>query len=257
MSIFLSRKINIEGSTLKETVNINIADLEEIPIDSAQNNGWVKQIVKTKKLTISQLLVAQSTDLPYELNQKEFIYIVIDGHAKIKGSTHNHDLRKGALIYFPRGAHTQIKVLSPEVEFLVLEVLANTENGQSLCEHGTWVEMKEVDNCRPDRRVLVVQPEEPPAYEPANHSDTVNQCLFINDEVEVIRGKISAGGGASRHAHKGIEQITYLLEPKEENLLVYTPPGVPHAGENYEVPLDLIVIYSPPYRESLKYGKAL
>jgi len=242
---------------LKEAVNINIADLEETPLGSIRNNGWIKQIINTKALTVSQLSVAQLTDLPYEMNQNEFIYIVIDGHAKIENSIHNHDLRKGTLIYFPSGMHARIASQSPKLEFLVLEVLTNTKKGQPLCEYGTRVEMKGVDYCRSERRVLVVQPEEPPAYEPAKHNDTVNRCLFINDEVEIIRGKINAGGGAERHAHEGIEQLTYLLEPKEANLLVYTPPGVPHAGETYEVSLDLIVIYSPPYRESLKYGKVL
>ena len=242
--------LNLEE--LLKTVNIDIAELTEVPLAADQGDGWVKQVVKTKRLTISQLLITQSANLPLEISEKASIYIVLDGQVTIGNSVDSYDLKKGALIYFPSGVRTRIKVQSPRVEFLVVEVLESTGNGQPLREYGTWVE-----SCGPEGRVFIVQPEDPPAYEPANHSATTNRCLFINDDVEVIRGKINAGGGADKHAHEGFEQMTYVIEPREANLLVYIPPGVAHGGEKYEVSLDLLVIYSPSYRESLKYGKEL
>ena len=239
----------LNASALTETVHIDIGQRKQLPLSSNRRDTWVKPLLKTNRLAVSQLLVTQPIDLPHTHNDKHLIYIVVNGHAKIEESANSYHLKKGALIYLPSNGRTSIKTVSPEVEFLVLEILESSASAEPLRNYGTWVERPETKG-----RMFIVQPDDPPAYEPANHSDTVNRCLFINDDVEVIRGKINTGGGAQKHAHEDCEQLTYVFEPTPQ-LLFYTPQGVAHGGDTYEAALDLLVIYSPPYRESLNYER--
>lgn len=116
-------------------------------------------------------------------------------------------------------------------------------------------------------KFLVRQAEVAP-YSPANHTGTKNYRLIGEEtvgakQIELLVGEIERGKGAAPHAHPGIEQVCYLLEGEAH---------VEVAGEKFEMkpgeacffPADamhffivtserarVLVIYSPPYQESL------
>ena len=106
-----------------------------------------------------------------------------------------------------------------------------------------------------------------PAYQPANHTGTVNRRLIGKDNVgakklEVVLGVVERDSGALPHAHPGIEQVCYMLEGRalaevggqrqvlEPGDCCFFPPDLPHVFTVVsEEPVRVLVIYSPPYGE--------
>jgi quercetin dioxygenase-like cupin family protein len=113
-----------------------------------------------------------------------------------------------------------------------------------------------------------VRPQDVPAYQPSNHTGTVNRRLIGKDNVgaarlEVVLGTIDKGRGALPHAHPGIEQVCYLLAGRaraevngeacdlEPGDCCFFPPDTPHVFTvTSEEPARVLVIYSPPYEEN-------
>ena len=107
-------------------------------------------------------------------------------------------------------------------------------------------------------------------YQPANHHLTTNQRLIGRETVgaqqmEVLLGTLSKGGGALPHAHPGIEQSCYLLEGTAHVTvgeqafdmvpgdMCFFPADVFHTfSVTSDTPVKLLVIYSPPYGENPK-----
>lgn len=112
-----------------------------------------------------------------------------------------------------------------------------------------------------------VRPDDVPAYQPANHTGTVNRRLIGSQNVgarnlEVVLGVIEKGKGALPHAHPGIEQVCYLLEGRARAEVggevcelspgdcCFFPPDTPHVFTvTSDMPARVLVIYSPPYEE--------
>ncbi|APR97295.1 hypothetical protein PATSB16_39610 [Pandoraea thiooxydans] len=108
-----------------------------------------------------------------------------------------------------------------------------------------------------------------PGYHPANHHGTTNRRLISPDTVgarhmEILHGTIEKNQGALPHAHPDLEQACYVLagralvqvgdEPQREVVpgdAVFFPAGVPHVVTAVsDEPLQLLVIYAPPYGEN-------
>lgn len=105
-------------------------------------------------------------------------------------------------------------------------------------------------------------------YSPANHHGTVNKRLVSQANVgaqhmEVVLGTLEKGGGALPHAHPGVEQACYLLEGTAEVEVdgetfamlpgdtCFFPQDVMHIFRvTSDIPVRLLVIYSPPYAEN-------
>lgn len=114
---------------------------------------------------------------------------------------------------------------------------------------------------------FLVRSSEVREYRPADHSGTVNRRLIgpgvtDNGSIEVIRGIIQPDGGALPHHHGGIEQVCYLLAGRAEVSVddetfemlpgdcCWFPAGATHRFTAVgEEPVDVLVIYSPPYGE--------
>ncbi len=110
-------------------------------------------------------------------------------------------------------------------------------------------------------------------YHPAGHSGTTNRrsrsgpIQFAAKNVEVVLGIIEKNQGALPHAHPGIEQVCYLLEGEAVAEIggercemhpgdcCFFPADVPHIfTATSDVPVKLLVIYSPPYGEGSAQG---
>jgi quercetin dioxygenase-like cupin family protein len=105
-------------------------------------------------------------------------------------------------------------------------------------------------------------------YHPANHLGTVNKRLIGRDtvgaeKIEVILGTIEKGKGALPHAHPGIEQVCYIIQGRARAEVggetcelgpgdsCFFPPDMPHTFTVVsDEPVQVLVIYSPPYEES-------
>ncbi len=102
-----------------------------------------------------------------------------------------------------------------------------------------------------------------PRYGPPGHSGTVNRRLVDRDfcgAFELIHGTLEPGGRAERHRHETEAQVCYVLEGEMEvtfdddppvrcgvGATVTIPPRVDHLIVNCgDVPLKLLVLYSPP-----------
>ena len=129
------------------------------------------------------------------------------------------------------------------------------------------------------QKSYLVRAADVPAYQPANHHHTSNQRLIGPETVgaqqmEVLLGTLHKGGGALPHAHPGIEQACYLLEGTAHVEVAgqsfdmtsgdtcFFPADQMHVFTvTSETPVKLLVIYSPPYGESLdkviRYDSAL
>ena len=113
-----------------------------------------------------------------------------------------------------------------------------------------------------------VRASEVPGYHPANHLGTVNKRLIGRETVgaqqlEVVLGTIEKGKGALPHAHPGIEQACYMIAGRARAEVggeacemgpgdcCFFPPGMPHVFTVVsDEPVQVLVIYSPPYEES-------
>ena len=112
-------------------------------------------------------------------------------------------------------------------------------------------------------RTSIVHERDLPPYSPPAHSDTVNRRLVGGDfarTYELIHGTIAAGGEAEAHQHERESQVVYVLSGQARVTLgtdqpvtcltgdvIKIPPGLRHHVVNTgNVPLELIIVYSPP-----------
>lgn len=116
-------------------------------------------------------------------------------------------------------------------------------------------------------RTYFIRPQDVPAYSPANHTGTVNRRLIGPETVgaehlEVLFGTLEKGGAALAHAHPGMEQVCYVLAGRARAEVggqsreigpgecCFFPAGAEHVFTVVsEEPVQLLVIYSPPYGE--------
>jgi len=102
-----------------------------------------------------------------------------------------------------------------------------------------------------------------PTYGPPGHSGTVNRRLVDREfcgAFELVHGTLAPGGQADRHRHETEAQVCYVLEGEMDvtfgdaapvrcgaGATVTIPPQVDHLIVNCgDVPLKLLVLYSPP-----------
>ncbi len=100
-------------------------------------------------------------------------------------------------------------------------------------------------------------------YGPPGHSGTVNRRLVDRDfcgAFEMVHGTIAPGGRAERHRHETEAQVCYVLAGEMAvtfaddtpvtcgpGTTVTIPPQVDHLIVNTgDMPLELLVLYSPP-----------
>lgn len=116
-------------------------------------------------------------------------------------------------------------------------------------------------------RSYFVRPDDVPAYSPANHTGTLNKRLIGPETVgarhlEVVLGRLEKGGAALPHSHPGMEQVCYMLAGRARADIggqsrelgpgecCFFPAGEEHVFTVVsEEPVQLLVIYSPPYGE--------
>ena len=116
---------------------------------------------------------------------------------------------------------------------------------------------------------FVVRAGEARPYSPANHEETINRRLVGRENVgaqqlEVVLGVVTKGGGALKHSHPGIEQACYVLEGRARVEVgddyvdevgpgdtVFFPANVAHVFTTIsQEPVKVLVIYAPPYGET-------
>lgn len=102
-----------------------------------------------------------------------------------------------------------------------------------------------------------------PTYSPPGHSGTTNRRLVLAEEAkyfEMVHGSIEPGGVADEHYHPDSYQTIYILSGKAEVRLnrldskicttgdiINLPPNAYHYVKSTgEVPLEMIIVYSPP-----------
>jgi uncharacterized RmlC-like cupin family protein len=118
------------------------------------------------------------------------------------------------------------------------------------------------------KRRYFVRTGDVPGYHPANHVGTVNRRIIGREtvgaeKVEVLLGTIEKGKGALPHAHPGIEQVCYMIAGRARAEVggetcelgpgdaCFFPPEMPHTFTVVsDEPVQVLVIYSPPYEES-------
>jgi mannose-6-phosphate isomerase-like protein (cupin superfamily) len=200
-----------------------------------------KCLLTTDRLAIHQTSIRGRGDAEdYGVRTTDRAAYVLSGSASLKREQPaNSDtaIRKGHLIVIPSGAHWAEQLALHSDELLLLEIArASDERGAAK---------------QPAGRVSVVNPDDVASYEPAGHAKTRNRCLFIDEHMEIVEGLIERGGGAERHLHRDNEQMLYVLGDAATPLLIHYPKGTPHGtGGGLPEPLALLVIYSPPLRES-------
>jgi len=145
-------------------------------------------------------------------------------------------LGRGHLMVIPPGTRRRGTLTVTSDELVLLEVARALEPA---------------DGSEDAAGIRVVDPEAVAAYEPAGHARTRNRCLFVDEHMEIIEGRIERGGGADRHSHDSHEQLLYVLSGAGVPLLIHYPKGAPHGtGGGVPEPLELLVIYSPPLGEA-------
>jgi len=104
-------------------------------------------------------------------------------------------------------------------------------------------------------------------YSPAGHTGTVNRRYvgpgaLESQTMELVRGTLQPGQGATPHLHPGIEQAVYLLSGCAEAEVggerfelragdcCHFPPDMPHSFVAIgKEAAEIIVVYAPPYGE--------
>lgn len=117
------------------------------------------------------------------------------------------------------------------------------------------------------KRKYLVRGRELRPYHPANHTGTTNYRIIGQETVgqvgvEMLLGVIERGHGAVPHAHRGIEQVCYLLsgtavatvDGQELQLRAgdacYFPADMMHTFTvTSDEPAHVLVVYTPPYGE--------
>jgi quercetin dioxygenase-like cupin family protein len=230
----------IEAST-PEAQYVSVSDVD-YQLAEGCTKTFRKALLRTRRLAIHQTSIrGRGAAEFYGVCSANRAAYVLAGHATLK-RPNDSDLKveKGHLIVIPAGAEwgNQLSVLSDEL--VLLEV-------------ARAVESESASDATCDRTALVhaVRPEDVVPYEPAGHAKTTNRCLFADEHVEIIEGRIERGGGADRHAHRHNEQMLYVLGNPSTPLFIFYPEGAPHGtGGGIPEPLELLVIYSPPLGES-------
>jgi quercetin dioxygenase-like cupin family protein len=227
---------NGTGASGAEARYVSVQDVEyELAAGCART--FRKHLLTTERLEVRQTLIrGGGAAEDYGVCATNRAAYVLAGAAVLTNRDRS-EVRKGHLIVIPAGARwgEQLCVLSDELE--LLEIAHASAHGAP-CD-------------RSAAEVLAVRPEDIAAYEPAGHEKTRNRCLFVDEHVEIIEGRIERGGGAERHSHRDNEQLLYVLSGAGVPLLVYYPKGAPHGtGGGIAEPLELLVIYSPPLGES-------
>jgi quercetin dioxygenase-like cupin family protein len=116
-----------------------------------------------------------------------------------------------------------------------------------------------------ERAFVKVRPHEVDIYSPPGHGDTRNRRLIGpaagSSHVEVILAEMGPQGIGEAHAHKGFDQILYLLKGQlkvicdeaEEILdpgdLGFIPEGVSHEAICMSEGAKFLVLYAPPMRD--------
>jgi mannose-6-phosphate isomerase-like protein (cupin superfamily) len=117
-------------------------------------------------------------------------------------------------------------------------------------------------------RRYFIRPDDVPPYHPANHSGTTNRRVICAETVgaqrmEVLLGTVERGQGALPHLHPNIEQCCYIISGRARvevgdqssdlgpGDFCFFPPGEKHLLVSVaDEPLQVLVIYSPPYNEN-------
>jgi len=213
-----------------------------------------KPLFENAEIAIRQLQLIASHTLPKGNLACDRFYIVLHGELTINpveasGSANDTDslgttLGEEALVYIPRqtDAAERLSAGRADVTLLEVELLSAKAKPRALkLDQGTWL----------DEQLLIVSKEQAFPYIPAEHDNTSNHCLFINDDIEVLLSCIEVGGGADVHTHEREDQCTYVRNPAPAKLLYY-PKGVEHGGiTNIPARHDLVLIYFPPKAECL------
>jgi mannose-6-phosphate isomerase-like protein (cupin superfamily) len=228
------------GAFEPEARYVSVNDVAYEPADGCAKT-FRKCLLTTDRLAIHQTSIRGRGDAEdYGVRATNRAAYVLSGSAALKRERPaNSDtaIRKGALIVIPSGARWGEQLAVQSDELVLLEIArASDERGAA---------------AQPAGPVSVVDPEDVASYEPAGHAKTRNRCLFIDEHMEIIEGLIERGGGAERHLHRDNEQMLYVLGDVATPLLIYYPKGAPHGtGGGLPEPLALLVIYTPPLRES-------
>jgi len=100
-------------------------------------------------------------------------------------------------------------------------------------------------------------------YTPPGHAGTVNRRLTtreFSEHFELVHGTLEPGGVAHRHSHATEAQVIYILEGEADVVLGDDPvvrcvagsiiriePTLEHEVTSVgEIPLKLVIVYSPP-----------
>jgi len=198
-----------------------------------------QQLCQNEEVAITRLQLKQSEVLPSRHAANDRFYVVLKGHITISGDDMTrHDLAEECLVAIPQDTDAGQRVTAGADGAVLLELRMLKPMQDSLAsKQGVWV----------DQKVLLVDKQQVNAYEPDKHTNTVNHCLFLNEDVEVLISCIEVGGSADTHMHPTQEQYTYVANPEPSKVLHY-PKGVVHGGiTDLPVRHDLVVIYTPPY----------
>jgi len=214
---------------------ISVTDIEA----EAYAGVLQQKLYQNEELAINRLQLNALASLPVRNVASDRFYVVLHGGIVVSGDDmKSRDLGEESMIAIPRDIDVgqRIAAGSEGVTLLELQML-KLKKESLLSEQGVWV----------DQKILLVNKQEINSYEPKQHTNTINHCLFLNEELEVLISCIEEGGGADTHVHPTQNQYTYVRNPEPARLLHY-PKGVVHGGLS-DAPNrhDLVVIFSPPY----------
>lgn len=199
-----------------------------------------KHLLSTERLDLKQTVIrGQGVAEDYGTCARTRAAYILSGSARLeREGAEATPLVQGHLVVIPAGARwgQRVSLLSDELVLLEISEVIHDDAVASVA-------------ARPE--VQVIDPKDVRVYEPAGHAKTQNRCLFVDEHMEIIEGRIERGGGAERHAHSANEQLLYVLSGAGVPLLIYYPKGAPHGtGGGVADPLQLLVIYSPPLGEA-------
>ena len=218
-----------------------MADEAEMRLLGGFTKTFRKDLLKSEYLEINEIIIKGSGDAEdYGVSGIIRTQYVLHGEATLRRGGITAGISRGQLIIIPPGIPwgPGLSVISDQLTLLDIATRIGRQSAvpPSDAHYG--------DSIR------IIKPEDVPSYPPAGHFKTINRCLFMDENLEIIEGSIESGGGAERHLHREHEQMLYVLESSAP-LLIYYPKGTPHGtGGGMSERLKLLVIYSPPLGES-------